>query len=291
MLHRAPLVPMLVLAAACAGPPEEAPTRTETSLYDVTDGFALSAEGLPIAYASSGSGPSTLLFIHDWSCDRWYWARQAETFSVHHRVVAIDLPGHGDSGTTRENWTIEAYGEDVQAVVEALDLRNVVLVGHAMGGYVALEGARRLTDRVVGVVGVESLHGTAGKPELTAVVQGLEEDFVGTCTELVRQRFLPDDDARAVQRVTADVCSADPAVATGLMRQVSAYDATEAISALRVPIRVLNGTLHPTRTAAIREYADFDAVILGDTGHFPMFDSTGEFNRRLAETIRELTVD
>ncbi|MDH5743438.1 MAG: alpha/beta hydrolase, partial [Candidatus Aminicenantes bacterium] len=55
-------------------------------------------------------------------------------------------------------WTMEAYGEDVVAVVNKLKLQEVILVGHSMGGYVILEAARRLPERIIGLVGVDTLN-------------------------------------------------------------------------------------------------------------------------------------
>ena len=51
-------------------------------------------------------------------------------------MVAVDLGGHGESGMGREHWTMEAFGDDVAAVVRGLGLERVILVGHSMGGYV-----------------------------------------------------------------------------------------------------------------------------------------------------------
>lgn len=81
----------------------------------------------PISYETHGSGETTLIFIHGWSCDARYWREQLPYFSKKYRVVTIDLAGHGHSGSTRSQYTMKAFGEDVQAVVEKTGSHNVIL--------------------------------------------------------------------------------------------------------------------------------------------------------------------
>jgi pimeloyl-ACP methyl ester carboxylesterase len=74
------------------------------------------------------------------------------------RVLAIDLPGHGEATAARDAWTVAGYGEDVAGLIRGLDLTEVVLVGHSMGGPVSLKAAALSGDRVRGIVAVDTLH-------------------------------------------------------------------------------------------------------------------------------------
>jgi pimeloyl-ACP methyl ester carboxylesterase len=121
----------------------------------VTDGEARSADGVAIRYDVRGVGDPALVLVHGWANTRAIWGIHPETLSRRHRVVALDLAGHGVSGADRRDWTIDAFGEDVVAVVDQLGLASVVLVGFSMGGAVVLEAAERLGDRVLGVVFVD----------------------------------------------------------------------------------------------------------------------------------------
>ena len=102
------------------------------------------SDGVPIHYAVQGKGEPTLVFIHCWSCNRHLWDNQVVEFSKTHRVVTIDLPGHGESGLERKSWTVESFGDDVKQVVTKLNLKRVVLVGSSMGGPIAVTFANRL---------------------------------------------------------------------------------------------------------------------------------------------------
>ena len=107
--------------------------------------FVTSPDSIQIAYEVHGAGDPALIFVHGWSCDRSYWKGQLETFSKNFKVVAIDLAGHGESGLGRQAWTIEAFGADVEAVVEKLGLKRVILIGHSMRGDVIGRGRAPIT--------------------------------------------------------------------------------------------------------------------------------------------------
>ena len=70
-------------------------------------------DGVPIHYSVQGKGDPALVFIHCGGCDRKLWDNQVPVFAKSHRVVTIDLPGHGASGQERKNWSIESYADDV----------------------------------------------------------------------------------------------------------------------------------------------------------------------------------
>src|SRR5215467_6041395 len=168
-------------------------------------------DGVPIHYDVQGKGEPTLVFIHCWGCNRHLWDNQVAELSKTHSVVTIDLPGHGESGLERKNWTIESYGDDVKTVVAKLNLKRVVLIGSSMGGPIALEATRRMPDRVVGIVPVDTLQNVEDKvppDQLEGVFKALETDFKGASATLMNQFFFSPSTPEAVkQRVIADVAS------------------------------------------------------------------------------------
>ena len=107
-----------------------------------------------------GAGDVAVVFLHCWACNRDYWRHQVGPVAeAGYRVVALDLPGHGASAAAeRAEWTLPGLGADVEAVIRDLGLERVVLVGHSMGGPVALETAARMPGTVAGIVGVDTLH-------------------------------------------------------------------------------------------------------------------------------------
>jgi pimeloyl-ACP methyl ester carboxylesterase len=115
-------------------------------------------DGLEIVGEVRGQGNTALIFLHGWCGDREYWKHQVEVFATDYRVVALDQAGHSESGKGRKAWTADGLAGDVEAVVTALSLKRVILVGHSMGGSVALLAAKRMPGTVIAVIGVDTLQ-------------------------------------------------------------------------------------------------------------------------------------
>jgi pimeloyl-ACP methyl ester carboxylesterase len=171
------------------------------------EGVARSPDGVPLAFEARGSGAPALVFVHGWSCDRRYWDAQLEAFAAGHRAVAVDLAGHGESGAGRRRWAMPAFGDDVVAVVRHLELDQVVLVGHSMGGDVAVEAALRLGDQVAGVVWADvydTLGDTPTGQELEEFLGPFREDFAAVTRAFVRRLCGPSTAPDLVEWVAAD---------------------------------------------------------------------------------------
>ena len=117
---------------------------------------AISADGVPIHYDVRGNGMPALVFVHGWCCNRRFWDEQVSYFAPHYAAVTLDLAGHGASGRNRSQWTVQAFGQDIVAVIKQLRLRQVVLIGHSVGGQWIVEAARHLPGSVIGLVGVDT---------------------------------------------------------------------------------------------------------------------------------------
>ncbi len=92
-----------------------------------------SADGVSIHYVAEGSGPAVVL-SHCLGCDLHYWDVAAADLARDHRVVRLDLAGHGGSGTDRKSWTVESFAGDIRAVASAAGVERFTLVGHSMSG-------------------------------------------------------------------------------------------------------------------------------------------------------------
>ena len=251
------------------------------------------ADGVPIHYSVTGKGEPALVFIHCWTCNRTFWENQVAEFSKTYRVVTIDLPGHGESGQGRKTWSIESFGDDVATVVKKLGLKRVVLVGSSMGGPIALEATRRMPDRVIAIVPVDTLQNVEEKvppDQLDAVFKQMEADYKNATTSLLNQFFFSPSTPPAVrERVINATVSIKPEVAIPMLKAIFSYDAAPAMREIKVPIRAINADRVPTNVEANRKYApQFDVVIIKGTGHYPMLEDPARFNQMLADIVRNL---
>jgi pimeloyl-ACP methyl ester carboxylesterase len=255
------------------------------------DNVAVSDDGVPIHYRTQGSGLPALVFVHCWACDQHFWDPQVPRFAKGQQVATLDLAGHGASGRARLDYTIEAFGQDVQAVVAALGVKQVVLIGHSMGGPVILEAARRLGGRVAGLVPVDTLL-DVDKPkdskEIEAFLGSMRADFGGSATKFMRDwMFVPTSDPQLIERIVAQVSTFPPEIGLSALRHTWAYDSARALDAIKVPIHALNADKFPTNLAAERRHApQFEATIMKGVGHYLMLEDPERFGDLLESTLR-----
>jgi len=251
------------------------------------------ADGVPIHYDVKGKGEPALVFIHCWGCDRTLWENQVAAFAKNHRVVTVDLPGHGKSGKGRTSWSIESYGEDVKRVVTKLGLKRVVLIGSSMSGPVALEAARLMPDRVIAIVPVDTLQNVEQKmsaEQVEGMVKQLQFDYKGQMTQFANQYlFAPGTPAAVKERVLSQAISMPQELGLPILKAAWQYDPIPTLRTIKVPIRAINFDLFPTNLEGNRKYApQFDAVIMKGIGHYPMLEDPACFNELLAAILRDL---
>src|SRR5689334_4025168 len=108
--------------------------------------ISIAPDGVHVQYRVYGSGEPALVFIHGWSCDSNYWREQISAFDKKYTLVTVDLGGHGGTDANRTDWSIARFGQDVATALSAVPNQKIILVGHSMGGPVAIEAARLLKD-------------------------------------------------------------------------------------------------------------------------------------------------
>lgn len=263
--------------------------------FEISPEVTPASDGVPIHYTVQGKGDPALVFIHCWSCDRHLWDNQVSVFAKNHRVLTIDLPGHGESDKERKVWSIASFGDDVTRVVTKLGLKRVILVGSSMGGPVALEATRRMPERVVAIVPVDTLHNVDDKlpaEQVDNVLKQLRADYKGAMAGLMNQMlFAPSTPTAVKNRVIAEATSRPPEIAIGILEAVLAYDSAVALREIKVPIRAINADLNATNVEVNRKYApQFEVVLMKGVGHYPMLEDPARFNQLLADFLRDLQI-
>lgn len=105
-----------------------------------------------LAYIEQGTGDQTLIFIHGLGSYLPAWNKNIPELSKHYRCIAIDLPGYGKSSKGNYEFSMTYYAQIIKELIEKKGLKNVVLVGHSMGGQISLTTALQypeLIDKLV----------------------------------------------------------------------------------------------------------------------------------------------
>jgi pimeloyl-ACP methyl ester carboxylesterase len=253
----------------------------------------MSPDDVHIEYTIHGTGDPVLVLVHDWACSASYWRSQVEALSGTYTVVALNLGGHGASGRNRTNWTLDAYAQDVATVVRQLPGRPIVLVGHSMGGVVALGAAPLIGERLLGIIAVDSLQSLGSPPPsrfaIDQQIAPFRESFVGAARALAPRLFPRGADPKLVARVAYDMSLAPPQVAISSRIAWLSWNPGTSLTQLHVPVLAIISDLTPTDVARIRRYLPgFQADVLPHTGHFLMMEVPEQFNAVLVKDVEQL---
>jgi pimeloyl-ACP methyl ester carboxylesterase len=264
--------------------------------------------GREVNVVDTGGKRPAMVFVHGLG-GRWQnWLLNIPAFMGSHRVIALDLPGFGDSEMPADAITIKGYAKTVDALLGELGISSAVFVGNSMGGFVAAEIALSFHTRVERLVLVSaaglSIEYRNKEPLLTlarvwaagATRVGARGDSVVTRPRLRRaalqlvlrypERLSPEMTYELVQG----------AGAPGFMDALSClldYSYRDQLSRIDMPVLIVwgrNDMLVPRGDA--REYeqligANARRVMFDDTGHVPMIERPNAFNALVAEFVAE----
>ncbi len=239
--------------------------------------------GLKLAYEDEGQGDPVFLFVHGWTCDRSFFAPQAEYFARRNRVVSIDLCGHGESDKTERQYSIAAYADDLAYIIEKLSLGKVVAVGHSMGGIIVLQLAVAHPDHVRAIVLVDPAP-FVFPPQLREALEGIATAIEAGNQEprrqfIANQLFLPNSDRNLVQRVLGVMMSSPIHVAGGGLRATLSFDGAAVASHCTVPSLHLAAAVPLNPPHLMSQW--LPGVVHGWTvgaGHFSQLEVPGQVN-------------
>lgn len=181
----------------------------------------LSKDNNKIVYGTKGEAEIAVVFIHCWTCNYKYWKPQIKYFSDKYKVVWLDLAGHGLSDSKRDNYTISAFAQDVAVVINKLKLEKVVLVGHSMGGPVAIEAAKILDKKVIGIVGVDTFYTPfsypVSKEDIKKFIKPFEDDFNSASKNMVSSMFTKHADKKKISYILEQFALANQKVGISAM--------------------------------------------------------------------------
>jgi pimeloyl-ACP methyl ester carboxylesterase len=253
-------------------------------------------DGVNLYFEEAGAGDPPMLLVHGWACNLTHLEHQAMHFASTHRVVSVDLRGHGRSGTRSGEYTMASFADDVADLCRAVALDRPVVVGHSMGGAIALELAARHPEAVRAAVMLDSavLWPEALTAPLADFIAALrtpaflqaQQDFVATMC------FTPDDDVRVKERVLAEMSTCPQEVMVSSFEQLFAWDAAAAAVGAKVPVLFI--AAHVVAPDMVRFKELCPQLVTGQTvgaGHFNQLLVPDQVNSMVDRFVRLVVAD
>jgi pimeloyl-ACP methyl ester carboxylesterase len=231
-------------------------------------------DGLSLYYEQAGSGDPPLVFIHGWCCDHTFFQPQFNHFKASHAVITLDLRGCGGSDQPEYGYDIPTLADDVAGLCAELGLSKPIVVGHSLGGMIAIELAARYPSLPAALVAMDP-GPIDPLPLACKLFEGFIAQLEGPDGDTVRQAyietmFLPTDDADRRRWIVETMCSVPQRVAIAVIRGVVAWNGAAALLLSRVPLLVLSttprGSNAPDRLLALKP--DIHIGVTVGSGHF-----------------------
>lgn len=290
----------LALLQACGSTtsppaPGSSPVSAPPSAPAAATRFTPSTDGVSIAWRQCGHGEPAVMLIHGWAANATIWHAQLANLCARYTVVTLDLGGQGASGTNRQSWSLLSFAQDVAAVGAKIPNARIVLVGHGMGGPIALEAAPLIGARVAGIIGVETFRTLGLSPPLPSQVdqalQPFRADFAGAVRQFVSGTlFLPRADPSLVRAVADLMVQTVPERGVAALGALNKLDYAAILPAAKVRMMIIDSDLGGAVDEARLHHAvpSLSVVTLRGDDSFPMLDDTQRFNTTLMQAIDSL---
>jgi pimeloyl-ACP methyl ester carboxylesterase len=248
-------------------------------------------DGVNLHFEEAGAGDPPMLLVHGWACNLTHLEPQAMHYASTHRVVSIDLRGHGQSDKPAGEYTMASFADDMADLCRELALDHPVVVGHSMGGAVALELAARHPEALRAAVMVDSAvlwpeALTAPLGEFIAALRTpafleAQQDFIA------KMCFTSYDDARVKERVLAEMSTCPQEVMASCFEQLFAWDGAAAAAGAMVPVLFI--AAHAVAPDMVRFKELCPQLVTGQTvgaGHFNQLLVPDQVNSMVDQFLR-----
>ena len=234
-----------------------------------------------------GQGEQPMLFAHGFGCDQNMWRLVTPAFEDDYRIVLFDYVGCGRSDLSaydpQRYATLEGYALDILDVVHALDLRDVVLVGHSVSSMVAVLAANREPDRFerLVLIGPSPRYlndppyvGGFERQDIDGLLEMMEHNFLGWANFLAPAIMKNPDRPELGEELTSSFCSTDPVLARRFAEATFLADNRADLAGVRVPALILQCSDDMVAPLEVGEYLhrtlqDSTLRVMEATGHCP----------------------
>jgi pimeloyl-ACP methyl ester carboxylesterase len=250
-------------------------------------------DGLRLYYERAGTGEPELLFVPGWCCDHTAFQPQFDYFAQTHAVTALDLRGVGRSDEPDGGYSIPELADDTAAFCAVVGIEKPVLVGHSLGGMIAVELGARYPSLPRALVLVDP-GPIDPLPETLEFFRGFAERLEGPHGAEIRREYVHDMGARTdeLARWIVDLmCTVPQPIAAAVIRGVSEWNGRDPFARCKVPVLLLRSELGAdTDAIRLREIKpDLEVGVTVGAGHFHQVEVPQQVNAMI-ERFLELAM-
>lgn len=240
-------------------------------------------DGTRIHYKSYGKGREALVLIHGWTCNLDFWRDQVPDLAKRNRVLAIDLPGHGQSDKPQIAYSMDLFARAVDAMMRDAHVERAVLVGHSMGTPIARQFYRKYAQKTLAIVVVDGPLSPFDKKMIDGLIAGVRGP---NYKEVGKQAFAgmagPNVSPELKERIVAAFINPPQHVVVSAMEGM-ADEAIWGPDKINVPVLAIMAratVFWPPDTEQIfRSIApNLDFQMWDGVGHFLMMEKPKQFN-------------
>lgn len=258
-----------------AANPDKSPSAAESRFATL--------DGARIHYVNYGKGDEALVLIHGWTCSVDSWRAQVDGFAKRNRVIAIDLPGHGESDKPQVTYSMEYFARAVDAVMRDAKVKRAVLVGHSMGTPVARQFYRKYPEKTLAIVVVDGVvRPLADKATMDRMMAGFRApNYKDAVSQMFSMMAGPGLTAEALARIK-EVSLRTPQYVLVSAMEGMADPAIWGEDKINVPVLAImakNPFFPPNMEEIFRQLApNLEFHMWEGVGHFVMVEKPKEFN-------------
>ncbi|HUP64600.1 MAG TPA: alpha/beta hydrolase [Thermoanaerobaculia bacterium] len=199
-----------------------------------------------------GTGDRTLLFAHGFGCDQNMWRFIVPAFEHDYRIVLFDYVGAGNSDVSqwdeRRYATLEGYSRDILEICEALDLRQVILVGHSVSSVIGILAAIEQPDRFERLILVgpspryindTDYVGGFERADIEGLLDMMDKNFIGWANALAPVIMKNPDKPELAAELEESFCSTDPRIARLFAQATFFSDNRDDLEKVRIPSLIM----------------------------------------------------
>jgi pimeloyl-ACP methyl ester carboxylesterase len=251
-----------------------------------------------VSYFDKGEG-KTIVLIHGFAGSKLYWEKVLPDLSLNNRVIAIDLPGHGDSEMELENYSIEDMAGLIKEFLDKLELEEVTMFGHSLGGYITLAFCELYPQYLNGfslvhsTANPDSEEAKAGRESNAKKVleQGPEEFIKGLSTKLFSKDHTEMNAKDIEKTVKIGMSTSIKGVVNALLAMRDRPNRNDVLEKAEIPVLLIAGEqdqiIPPEKTFTVKK-ENIEQRIIEGAGHMSMYEKPGELVKIMKDFLAKI---